>query len=77
IEAACYDRVKEILQKRYNLTEDGYRQRFRTCSSEEGENPSMFFVRLKTCLERWMELAKAPQTYEAFRERAISRLKLA
>ena len=54
--------------KRYNLTEDGYRQRFRTCSPEEGENPSMFIVRLKTYLERWMKLAEAPQTYEALRD---------
>ncbi|KAK3791391.1 hypothetical protein RRG08_012573 [Elysia crispata] len=67
-EATEYDRVKEVLQKRYNLTEDGYRQRFRTCSPEEGENPSMFIVRLKTYLERWMKLAEAPQTYEAFRD---------
>ncbi|KAK3790873.1 hypothetical protein RRG08_051785 [Elysia crispata] len=35
-EATDYDRVKEVLQKRYNLTEDGHRQRFRTCSPEEG-----------------------------------------
>ncbi|KAK3802309.1 hypothetical protein RRG08_066147 [Elysia crispata] len=67
-EATDYDRVKEVLQKRYNLTEDGYRQRFRTYSPEEGENPSMFIVRLKTYLERWMKLAEAPQTYEALRD---------
>ncbi|KAK3795059.1 hypothetical protein RRG08_026907 [Elysia crispata] len=67
-EVTDYDRVKEVLQKRYNLTEDGYRQRFRTCSPEEGENPSMFIVRLKTYLERWMKLAEAPQTYEALRD---------
>ena len=67
-EATDYDRVKKVLQKRYNLTEDGYRQRFRTCSPEEGENPSMFNVRLKTYLERWMKLAEAPETYEALRD---------
>ncbi|KAK3802327.1 hypothetical protein RRG08_018428 [Elysia crispata] len=43
-EATDYDRVKEVLQKRYNLTEDGYRQRFRTCSPEEGENLSIDIV---------------------------------
>ncbi|KAK3710268.1 hypothetical protein RRG08_067265 [Elysia crispata] len=48
IEATDYDRVKEVLQKRYNLTDDGYRQRFRTCSPEEGENSSMFIVPLMT-----------------------------
>ena len=51
IEATDYDHVKEVLQKRYNLTEDGSRQRFRTCSPEEGDNPSMYIVRLKTYLE--------------------------
>ena len=67
-EATDYERFKEVLQKRDNLTEDGYRQRFRTCSPEEGENPSMLIVRLKTYLERWLKLAEAPQTYEALRD---------
>ncbi|KAK3758269.1 hypothetical protein RRG08_055200 [Elysia crispata] len=44
------------------------RQRFRTCSPEKGENPSMFIVRLKTYLELWMKVAEAPQTYEVLRD---------
>ena len=56
--------LRKSYKRDYNLTEDGYRQRFRTCSPEEGENPSMFIVRLKTNFERWMK----PQTYEAFRD---------
>ena len=67
-EATDYDRVKEVLQNRYNQTEDGYRQRFRTCSPEEGDNPNMFIVRPKTYLERCMKLAEAPQTYDALRD---------
>ena len=67
-EATDYDRVKKVLQERYSLTEDGYRQRFRTCSPEGGQNPSMSIVRLKIYLERWMKLAEAPQTYEALRD---------
>ncbi|KAK3731618.1 hypothetical protein RRG08_058029, partial [Elysia crispata] len=55
----------EVLQKRYNLIEDGYRQRFRTCSPEEER---MFIVRLKTCLEQWMKLAETLQAYEALRD---------
>ena len=35
-EATDYDRVKEVLHKRYNLTEDGYRQKFHTCAPEDG-----------------------------------------
>ncbi|KAK3784255.1 hypothetical protein RRG08_031639 [Elysia crispata] len=56
--------LRKSYKRDYNLTEDGYRQRFRTCSPEEGENPNMFIVRLKTNLERWMK----PQTYEALRD---------
>ncbi|KAK3784251.1 hypothetical protein RRG08_031635 [Elysia crispata] len=51
---------RKSYKRDYNLTEDGYRQRFRTCSPEEGENPSMFIVRLKAYLERWMKMAEAP-----------------
>ncbi|GFO17320.1 reverse transcriptase [Plakobranchus ocellatus] len=32
-----YDKVKEALMKRYDLTEDGYRRKFRTCKPAEGE----------------------------------------
>ena len=70
-DAIDYDRVKEVLQKRYNLTKDGYRQKFRTCTAENGENPSMFIVRLKTYLERWMKLSEIPQTYDGLRDLCI------
>ena len=46
-EAIDYDRVKKVMQKRYNLTEDGYRQKFRAGTPEDGENPNMFIVRLR------------------------------
>ncbi|KAK3800793.1 hypothetical protein RRG08_033647 [Elysia crispata] len=59
---------RKSYKNRYNQTEDGYRQRFRTCSPEEGDNPNMFIVRPKTYLERWMKLAEAPQTYDALRD---------
>ena len=65
-EAIDYDRVKEVLQKRYNLTEDGYRQKFRACTAEDG--PSMFIVRMKTYLERWLKQSETPQTYKGLRD---------
>ncbi|GFO10965.1 gypsy retrotransposon integrase-like protein 1 [Plakobranchus ocellatus] len=40
--AKDYDKVKEALMKRYDLTEDGYRRKFRTCKPAEGESPDMF-----------------------------------
>ncbi|GFO08874.1 retroviral-like aspartic protease 1 [Plakobranchus ocellatus] len=38
-QAKDYDKVKEALIKRYDLTEDGYRRKFRTCKPAEGESP--------------------------------------
>ena len=63
-EATDYDRVKEVLHKRYNLTEDGYRQKFHTCAPEDGENQNMLIVRLKTYLERSMKISEMKQTYD-------------
>ena len=70
-EAIDYDRVEEVLQKRYNLTEDGSRQKFSACSPEDGENPNMVIVCLKTYLERWMKLSETPQTYDGLRDLCI------
>ena len=70
-EVIDYDRVKEVLQKRYNLIEDGYRQKFCACTGEDGQNLSMFIVRLKTYLDRWMKLSETPQTYDGLRHLCI------
>ncbi|RUS73668.1 hypothetical protein EGW08_018574 [Elysia chlorotica] len=67
-DAKNYDAIKLALQKRYNLTEDGYHSMFRQCKPEEGENPGMFAVRLKAYLERWVKLSETEQTYDSLRD---------
>ena len=44
--AQDYDRVKLALMKRYDLTEDGYRRKFRASKPEVDESPEQFIVRL-------------------------------
>ncbi|GFO39875.1 retroviral-like aspartic protease 1 [Plakobranchus ocellatus] len=44
-QAKDYDKVKEALMKKYDLTEDIYRRKFRTRKPAEGESPDMFIVR--------------------------------
>ena len=44
--AQDYDRVKLALMKRYDLTEDGYRHKFRASKPEVDESPEQFIVRL-------------------------------
>ncbi|GFN86654.1 retroviral-like aspartic protease 1 [Plakobranchus ocellatus] len=63
-QAKDYDKVKEALMKRYDLTEDGYRRKFRTCKLAEGESPDMFIVRIVTYLDRWIKLFKTDKSYE-------------
>ncbi|GFO42458.1 gypsy retrotransposon integrase-like protein 1 [Plakobranchus ocellatus] len=63
-QAKDYNKVKEALMKRYDLAEDGYRHKFRTCKPAEGESPNMFIVRIVTYLDRWIELSKTDKSYE-------------
>ena len=46
-EALDYDIVKGALLKRYNLTEESFRSKFRTSNPDQGENPSQFNSRVR------------------------------
>ena len=46
--AADYEQMKLALMKRYDLTEDGYRRKFRVSKRETEESPDQFIMRLKT-----------------------------
>ncbi|GFO44380.1 hypothetical protein PoB_007088500 [Plakobranchus ocellatus] len=54
--------------KRYDLTEDGYRRKFRTCKPTGGESPDIFIVRILTYLDRWIELSKTDKSYEKLKD---------
>ena len=58
-DATDYEKIKGALRKRYNLTEEGFRQKFRMSIPEESENPSEFATRIAIYLDKWMELADA------------------
>ena len=68
IEANYYDTVKKALLKRYQLTEDGFRRKFREAEPEVGESPGQFITRLHNYLLRWMKMAGAPETYEGLKQ---------
>ena len=42
--AKDYDKVKIALMKRYDLTEDSYRRKFRASKPEVDETPDQFIV---------------------------------
>ena len=51
-------KFKEALLKRFQLTEERFRLKFRSSKPEVGESPPQFVVRLEDYLVRWMDLAK-------------------
>ena len=67
-EALDYDKLCDALLKRYQLTEEGFRQKFRTSKQEVGETAGQFVVRLTNYLTRWMELGRVSATYEGLKD---------
>ncbi|CAH3139267.1 unnamed protein product, partial [Porites lobata] len=66
--AQDYDRVKLALMKRYDLTEDGYRRKFRASKPEVDESPEEFIVRLDRYLLRWLELSNTERSFEGLKD---------
>ena len=66
--AQDYDRVKLALMKRYNLTEDVYRRKFRASKPEVDESPEQFIVRLDRYLLRWLELSNTERSFEGLKD---------
>ena len=64
-EAMDYCKVKEALLKRYRLTEDGFRSKFRDSDPVSGESPGQFITRLRNYLNRWMEMAHVEREFDA------------
>ena len=66
--AKDYDRVKIALMKRYDLTEDGYRRKFRASKPEVDESPEQFIVRLDRYLLRWLELSNTARSFDGLKD---------
>ena len=54
--------------KRYDLTEDGYRGKFRASKPEVDESPEQFIVRLDRYLLRWLELSNTENSFEGLKD---------
>ncbi|XP_067676459.1 uncharacterized protein [Haliotis asinina] len=67
-DAEKYEEVKAALLKRYDMTEDGFHQRFRTGKIETGETFSQFVVRIENYFTRWIELSSTEKTFEGVKD---------
>ena len=63
--ALDYEALKTALLKRYDLTEDGFKKRFRACRPMVGETFAQYSVRLDSYFQRWLEMAKIDKTYDS------------
>ena len=76
-QASDYKQLKLALLKRYRLTEDGFREKFKLARPEAGETYAQFADRLKDYHTRWIELAGVDKEYDSLvnlivREQVIS-----
>ena len=60
-QALDYDRLKTALLQNYQMTEDGYRTRFRTCKPEKQETPTQFASRSKSYFQKSGQVSQNPK----------------
>ena len=62
-DAVNYDRLKEALLSRYDLTEEGYCSKFRTAKFLQGESCEQFIVRLQNYVQKCSKMAKCDESW--------------
>ena len=64
-QADDYPALKKAVLKRYQLTEEGFRLKFRDSKPEQGETVFQFMARLVRYFSRWAETAEVDGTFES------------
>jgi hypothetical protein len=70
-EANDYTALKKAVLKRYQLTEEGFRLKFRDSKPLQGETVFQFIARLRRYFNRWTEMAEIEDTYKALSDLLI------
>ena len=64
-DAADYDKLKDALLKNFDMTERGFRKKFRYSRPERSETFIQFSSRLYSYLNKWLTMAKVEKSFEA------------
>ena len=64
-DAADYDKLKDALLKNFDITERGFRKKFRYSRPERSETFIQFSSRLCSYLNKWLTMAKVEKSFEA------------
>ncbi|KAG1955346.1 gag-pol fusion protein [Pimephales promelas] len=57
-----YDKVKEVILKKYEISPETYRLRFRSLSTDTEESPTELYIRLKDLFSKWVQLDVSSKT---------------
>ena len=67
-DALNYDKLKVALLKRYELTEEGFKRKYKKCRPENGETFQQFTTRMKSYFTRWIHMASIEKSYEGLQD---------
>ena len=67
-DALNYDKLKVALLKRYELTEEGFKRKYKKCRPENGETFQQFTTRMKSYFTRWIYMASIEKSYEGLQD---------
>ena len=62
-QALDYNSLKAALLKRYDMTEEGFKRKFRSCRPESTETFQQFSVRLGGYFDRWVDMSEVTKDY--------------
>ena len=63
-EALNYDMLKAALLKRYELTEEGFKRRYKKCRPDSGKTFQQLTSRMKGYFTRWIDMSGINKTYD-------------
>lgn len=66
-EASKYDKLKSALLNRYQLTEDGFREKFFSSRADLGETANQYLARIENYLDRWIQLSETEKSFESLK----------
>ena len=73
--AGDYDQLKQTLLNRCDLTEEGYRTKFRNAQPQPDECSGQFVTRLRNYLQKWVDMAGGGTGWENVRNLLIKEQK--
>ena len=67
-DALNYDKLKVALSKRYELTEEGFKRKYKKCRPENGETFQQFTTRMKSYFTQLIDMASIEKSYEGLQD---------